>query len=140
MLSEAFMTEYASSRGVEPTSNLYWLSSDTTGQSEEVYCYHCAVAKKTEDQFIDGGWSWESDSRRWCEECGKELRVSATDYAANDELAHWQEHGPPQDGEDWWCLSWAMRAFALNDPRWDLVRQLFTEWGIKEGGRRDGWL
>lgn len=133
MLSEEFMTEYASSRANEPANNLYWLTSSMMGQEEEVYCFQCATSKKKEGQFVDGGWLWESDSRRWCEECRKELRVSPTDYAANDELSYFRDHGMPKDKEDWWCLSWAMRAFSPNDPRWDLVRQLFAEWGINPG-------
>ena len=130
MLDSARFEAYAEERAKNPTEEPHWLNSDTTGQSEAVYCRSCAEAKAHGDQFVDGGWSSESDSRRWCEECGKELRVSPTDYAANDELAHWHEHGPPQDGADWWGLAWAMRAFAVNDPRWALVRELFAKWEI----------
>lgn len=131
------MQDYAEERATEPTLPLYWLSSDTSGQTDEAYCLPCAEAKKAGDQSVDGGWSWESDTRRWCEECGAELRVSPTDYAANNELAALEERGAPKDGEDWWVLAWAMRAFTVDDARWGRVAALFAKWGVvKEGGER----
>ena len=132
-MSHEFLQQYAESKATEPTENLYWLGSDTMGQSEEVYCHACAKEKRTGDQFVDGGWSGESDSQRQCDECGKELRCSPTDYAADQELEHWEQHGPPVDGEQWFSLAWAMRAFSTNDARWERVAKLFAKWGIQEG-------
>lgn len=129
-MTNAEMQAYAEQQATEPTLPLHWLNSDTSGHTDEVYCLPCAEAKKTGDQFVDGGWSWDSDSRRWCEECGAELRVSPTDYAANEELAFLEEHGAPTDGEDWWCLAWAMRAFGADDVRWQRVARLFAQWGL----------
>lgn len=124
------MQAHAEQRATEPTLPLHWLNSETSGQSDEVYCRPCAEAKKTGDQFVDGGWSWDSDSRRWCEACGKELRCAPTDYAADQELAHFRDHGSPQAAEDWWGLSWAMRAFVVDDARWATLSEMFRQWGI----------
>jgi hypothetical protein len=66
----------------------YW-----TGNNDGSWlgCYDCARKRFKEDQ-IDGGWSGEEDGPRWCDDCGKLLEFTLTDYGLEEELGHFYEH------------------------------------------------
>lgn len=90
----------------------------------------CHLAKQVQEAR-DGGWCMEEDGPRWCEHCGIRLEVSFTDYAVRSELGHWQEHGPPDGGEDWWSFLEMLDALGGDDDkRWPLVFALLEKWGL----------
>lgn len=83
------------------TENLCWINT-ASGDLGEEYCRDCADVKLAEliaagadpnDTHVDGGWGGgESDSSERCETCGIILESSLTDYAVEEELAHFSEN------------------------------------------------
>lgn len=80
----------------------YWITSDSDHiDAAESWCYECAEkeiarlkAAHPGDEFIlDGGWGSESDGQAFCESCGKILENSFTDYACEEEIAHFLKYG-----------------------------------------------
>lgn len=78
-----------------PRKTMYWLTGDRTSSGES-YCVDCVEkalkkAGKTDKTVIkDGGWPTECDSHQFCEICGAPLDVILTDYAAMEDLSHFE--------------------------------------------------
>ena len=84
----------------------YWFIHNACGE-EGTFCFDCGEKRraeliashpgKTPEQLnlhmLDGGWSIECDSCEHCEKCGQLLEYSLTDYGAESEWEHFQEHG-----------------------------------------------
>lgn len=75
----------------------YWLMEDT-GAS---YCLDCIKKKKPDfdfhrdyGDFFDGGFDQEEDGCSHCEDCGKLLEYSLTDYGVDEELEHFLDRDP----------------------------------------------
>ena len=74
-----------------------WLGGDAADQGPS-YCLECA-SKKVDSgeggaEFVDGGWSQESDGCCHCESCGLLLDYTLTDYGVGAELEHYLQHPP----------------------------------------------
>lgn len=76
----------------------HWIHGWDEGLS---FCYECAekkvaellAAEPDEEYLVDGGWGAEGDSQAFCETCHRALDNSYTDYAAEQELDHFEEYG-----------------------------------------------
>ena len=80
----------------------YWIHGcDEDYDESESYCYECAEKRIAElaledpdsEYLIAGGYGSEGDSQRFCEKCEAALDNSFTDYAAEQELDHFEEYG-----------------------------------------------
>ena len=75
----------------------HWIHDWDEGLS---FCFDCATKKVAEllaeepegDYIVDGGWGSEGDSLAFCETCSVALDNSFTDYAAEQEMDHFEEH------------------------------------------------
>ena len=65
------------------------------------FCFDCCEkkvaellsAEPDEEYSVDGGWGSDGDSLAYCETCGVPLDNSFTEYACEQELEHFEEHG-----------------------------------------------
>lgn len=80
----------------------HWIhGSDEDYDESESYCYDCAEKRIAElekespgnEYLIAGGYGSEGDSQAFCETCECPLDNSFTEYAAEQELDHFEEHG-----------------------------------------------
>ena len=68
----------------------HWLGGDADqGPS---YCHECAQKQvdSGNGEFVDGGWPQDSDGSCHCEDCGRLLDYTLTDYGVGDELSHFK--------------------------------------------------
>jgi hypothetical protein len=95
------------------TEYLCWIRTENN-DSEENYCRACADLKVAEliaagadprETLVDGGWGGnEEDSQPSCETCGVLLECTLTEYAVQEELAHYREHCAGYTPESVYCL------------------------------------
>lgn len=78
----------------------HWLGGDEADQGPS-YCNDCAqkqvVAGNAE--FVDGGWPQENDGCCHCEDCGRLLDYTLTDYGVQAEMEHFQGGIPAESIE-----------------------------------------
>ena len=69
----------------------HWLGGDDADQGES-YCFDCANKKVVggEAEFVDGGWMQDNDGCCHCEDCGRLLDYTLTDYGVKEELSHFK--------------------------------------------------
>lgn len=88
------------------------------------------------DYFFDGGSRIESDHHLFCAHCGCWLRVSLTDYAVEEELTHYREHGVGHDANAAYAIDLLMSAASWGGPHvveiTDLARQLIANAEARE--------
>ncbi|WP_339829429.1 hypothetical protein [uncultured Arenimonas sp.] len=68
----------------------HWLGSPADqGPS---YCFDCASARVSagEANFVDGGWPQDNDGCCHCEDCGRLLDYTLTEYGVESELEHFR--------------------------------------------------
>ncbi len=69
----------------------HWLGGDEADQGPS-YCAECAheqvVAGNAE--FVDGGWPQDNDGCCHCEDCGRLLDYTLTDYGVQEEMEHFK--------------------------------------------------
>lgn len=105
----------------------YWLIGGKDDQGES-YCLDCIRELKPNAEYgedYEGGMIWgESDSCEHCEECGKLLCYTLTDYGVRNELDHFVD-----TGLDWRsheeCFELARIAHGIVSTDEDLKGQLF---------------
>lgn len=76
----------------------HWIGGHDEGLS---YCPKCAenklaelmAAKPDEEYEVDGGWGIEGDGLATCETCCVVLRNSYTQYACEENVRRFEEHG-----------------------------------------------
>lgn len=80
----------------------YWFDGSyecCSRYSDYEYCYSCTVkiikldSNLDINEHLDGGFNTEVDSSPFCEKCGKPLSYTFTDYGAEQELEHHEDHG-----------------------------------------------
>ena len=95
------------SKGIDPPYPC-WLGGGDADQGPS-YCRDCAQKKVNsgEAEFVDGGWSQDSDTCVHCEDCGKLLDYALTEYGVAYELEHFQSSQPavPMSAEDAYHLA-----------------------------------
>lgn len=69
----------------------HWLGGDGADQGPS-YCRDCAskLVAAGEAEFVDGGWMQDNDGCCLCEECGRLLDYTLTDYGVEEELSHFK--------------------------------------------------
>lgn len=122
-------TQLLDQRAVKPDM-VYWFCGEGDDESVSL-CYDCIHAVP---RVIDNEWGEddvcassysESDSPEICEECGKLLSCTLTDYGVNSELEHfleseWDWNSPTN------CFELARIAHAVDtvDQKLDLIKVL----------------
>lgn len=68
-----------------------WLGGNGADQGPS-YCRECAQKRVDagEAEFVDGGWDQENDGCCHCEDCGRLLDYTLTDYGVEEELEHFR--------------------------------------------------
>lgn len=69
----------------------YWFDEEPDCE----YCLDCAIKENVENPSWqrDGGFDTESDTVLFCNSCKKPLSHTLTEYGAEQELIHYEEHG-----------------------------------------------
>lgn len=69
----------------------HWLGGDGADQGPS-YCRDCASKRVAagEAEFVDGGWMQDNDGCCHCEDCGRLLDYTLTDYGVEEELSHFK--------------------------------------------------
>lgn len=69
----------------------HWLGGDGADQGPS-YCRECAQAHvdNGDAEFIDGGYQQDNDGCCHCEDCGRLLDYTLTDYGVEEELEHFK--------------------------------------------------
>lgn len=69
----------------------HWLGGQDADQGPS-YCWECATKAVSDGRcaFVDGGWPQDSDGCCLCEDCGKLLDYTLTDYGLGEELSHFR--------------------------------------------------
>lgn len=125
------LTPYRSelSKRASDPEHPHWFCGE--GDDEGIsYCYGCAMQLRPSAQFGDdlcGGYPGyaEADSPEMCEECGRLLSYTLTDYGVTEELAHFSECG-----FDWnepnHCFALARVANCVDRDNREQVAQLLS--------------
>ena len=69
----------------------HWLGGEDVDQGPS-YCFDCAnkIVAAGKAEFVDGGWPQDNDGCCHCEDCGRLLAYTLTDYGVEEELSHFK--------------------------------------------------
>ena len=67
----------------------HWLGGTGADQGPS-YCHDCASKRVEagEGEFVDGGWPQDNDGSCQCEDCGRTLDYTLTEYGVEEEMEH----------------------------------------------------
>lgn len=111
----------------------YWIVDGDDSDEYEDYCFDCVVKvmpqiwAEPHEHYRYGHWD-ESDCCVLCEECGKLLKYTLTDYGVANELEHFVEYGFDWNNPNE-CAELARVAHGIykNEEQWAKLFEVVTK-------------